>query len=172
MVRHFKKTKGVIQRCQICCAVQSKLQAAHLFDHALKKECEELHEKNENMPISINAVENGLLMCLNCHGLFDAQPTRLLHITVDGTIEMSGTGRDYAPGGSLLHGQKVPWASKIDHKNWPTSDLLTAVHKLVTKKRKKNAAHASISTHKNKKKNKATSSADQEEEACAGSSEE
>lgn len=93
----------------------------------------------EHIPISINNAENGLLLCRNCHGYFDNKPQRLIHIKSNGTIELTGKAKEqrYGPGGACLHGKKVPWADKINKKDWRTLALLHVVYHLKAKSRKR-----------------------------------
>lgn len=75
------------------------------------------------------------------NGYFDNKPQRLMHIKSNGTIELTGKAKEqkYGPGGACLHGKKVPWADKINKKDWPTSALLHVVYHLKAKSRKRKA---------------------------------
>jgi len=130
-------------RCEICDVPSAKFEAIHLFDLAREQEYWAFYEDDpEHIPISINNAENGLLLCRNCHGYFDNnKPQRLMHIKSNGTIELTVKAKEqkYGPGGACLHGKKVPWADKINKKDWPTSALLHVVYHLKAKSRKRKA---------------------------------
>lgn len=131
--------KDDARRCEICDVPSAVLETAHLFDLSREKEFIAVYEADrEHIPISINNAENGLLICRNCHGYFDKKPRRLLHIKSNGTIELTGLAKDqnYGPADGL-HGKKVPWANKINTKDWPTSALLNVVYHLPPNSRKR-----------------------------------
>jgi hypothetical protein len=107
-------------------------EAAHLFDQAREKEYTTFfYADRDHMPIGINDAENGVLICPNCHSYFHKKPSRLLHIKSNGTIELTGLAKEQNYAG--LHGKKVPWADKINKKDWPSSALLEVVYHLPPK---------------------------------------
>ena len=120
-------------RCEICDVPSAKFEATHLFDLAREQDYLAFYEDDpEHIPISINNAENGLLLCRNCHGYFDNKPQCLMHIKINGTIELTGKAKEqkHGPGGACLHG-------KIIKKDWPTSALLYVVYHIKAKSRKR-----------------------------------
>jgi hypothetical protein len=129
-------SKEDARRCEICDVPSAVFETAHLFDLAREKEYLTFFEADrDHMPISINNAENGVLICPNCHSYFDKKPRRLLHIKSNGTIELTGLAKEQNYAG--LHGKKVPWADKINKKDWPSSALLEVVYHLPPKSRKR-----------------------------------
>jgi predicted restriction endonuclease len=76
--------------CEICTGgTTESLEAAHLYDVAFKAQLEQKYmTKPSRLPISVNDVDNGLLLCPTCHTLFDNK-NRDLRIGEDGTIIVS-----------------------------------------------------------------------------------
>ncbi len=129
-------TKIDARRCEICDELCPILETAHLFDLSREAEFELAYDNDRaHIPVSINHPENGLLLCCNCHGVFDKKPQRLLHIKPDGTIKLTGLAKEQNY--RNLDGKKVPWWENIDKKDWPTSALLEVVYNLPPKNRKR-----------------------------------
>lgn len=126
------------RRCEVCNQLSAIFEAAHLFDPHREAEFEVFFAADrDHLPISINHPENGLLICRNCHGYLNKKPHPLLRITSDGTIELCGLAKEQNY--ENLHGVQVPWADKINQKDWPTSALLQIVYDLKTNSRKRSS---------------------------------
>jgi len=102
------------------------LESAHILDHSRAVELEQKYSEDpDNFPVSVNNSENGLLLCPTCHSYFDAKKIRLLKIDKKGKIFLFGSAKEKNYKG--LDGKYVPWKSKIDKKDYPSSALLDFV---------------------------------------------
>jgi len=131
----------------LCSSGYDGLQHAHLYDKALANKYNEWYKQNgresysRDIPNSLHATPNGLLLCPNCHEYFDTKETKTkakktddrdnrVKITSDGTIEVAESTRRKDATIAKLHNKKVPWAALIGVRGWPSKELLTVVYDL------------------------------------------
>jgi len=116
-------------QCQICGEddIVRTIEAAHIVDLSNKKALhieysKELNSAEKHFPGSINDMENGILLCSKCHSFFN-KPNKYIVIEEDGTIRCSDDAKQVKKF-RKLDGKKVPWASKIDSDDYPSTQFL------------------------------------------------
>lgn len=132
-------------KCELCGSGFDGLTHAHLYDKALASKYNKWYARNgrkayrRDLPDSLHATANGLLLCPNCHTYFDTKEKKVknqqvrhnkVKITDDGTIEVAASTRKADSAIAKLHGKKVPWASLIGERGWPSKELLRLVYDL------------------------------------------
>lgn len=137
----------VKDRCELCGNGYDGLQHGHLYDKALCDSFNKWYKEGgiqsycRDIPDSVHATVNGLMLCPNCHrylvtkekkkraikGKPDERANRV-KIDQDGTIVVAETTQKKDSKMAALHNTKVPWASLIGHREWPTTELLRLVY--------------------------------------------